>query len=342
MDVRSELLCYSFNYANKSSVGGLTECLVQFYKPEEIWQARELLWHELQQLLNDANMKKTRRPQAPTNPESARPFAEDISQWVHALDPNDLPMSFYAVDLRRIPPCPPEEINVFSLASRLSVLEEKMNVTVDSLSVPQISSPQTQAKMPFAFCPPPQAMHSQSLPRAHKMPSEQSAGISKATYSGVVVAAAASDKEWTHSQSFAKRRNRQAAAVRKYVREATDVRSVIGTGDDAEVKASSPVTKLFVHGVQKPCTADAVKNYLENKEVRQVTVRETSKASWTTASFYVSVDKRDADIVFEAKFWPKDVQVREWLSAQQLRKKAPQKTGPNPQNKDDGCKPPGE
>ena len=316
MNVRCELLCYSFNYANKSSVGGLTDCLVQFYKPDEIYKAREMLWNELQQQLNDANVKKPRRTQPPTNAESARPFAEDISQGVHAMDPDAIPVTFYAVDLRRIPPCPPEEINVFSLAARLNALEQKLTSANDSRSKPNWSKTCSSA---------------QEIPEGHIL----GATPSETMYSEVAIAAAASDQKWTTVEKK-NRRNRRAAAVRKYVKNDDSIRSVVGTGADTEVKACTPTVKLFVHEVQKPCSADVLKQYFETKKIGQVNVRQISKESWAKASFCVTVDKKNSDDVFSDDFWPKGVKVREWVPVPRMQKNAPPKEGESENAEDNG------
>ena len=127
--VRNELLCFMFNNAHTSPADGMICCLCEFYKPAEIVTARETLWKEYEDLLK-VGVKKPRRTQTPTDKDAIKPWVEDISVWVLFLvngHLNELTVKFYAIDLGRVPPCPPEELNIFSLAARLKALEQKVD-----------------------------------------------------------------------------------------------------------------------------------------------------------------------------------------------------------------------
>ena len=108
-----------------------------------------------------------------------------------------------------------------------------------------------------------------------------------AQISAVAAAAAASYQEWKTARNV-KHRNRRAA-IRKYVRDGDAVCSVVGTctGEETAVKGSTQLLRLFVSAGQKPCSSNALKGFLDAKQIRQVHVRETSKESWTKASFCV-------------------------------------------------------
>ncbi|ELU16930.1 hypothetical protein CAPTEDRAFT_195161 [Capitella teleta] len=126
--IPNELLCYAFNYADNSTVSSLSACLCEFYQPQEISSAREILWKEYEQVISTLT-KKTRRSQAPTDAVSAKPFAEDIGVWINHVKNNtsaSIMTTFCAVNIRKIPNCPPEEINLFSIVARLGALEKKL------------------------------------------------------------------------------------------------------------------------------------------------------------------------------------------------------------------------
>ncbi|ELT92831.1 hypothetical protein CAPTEDRAFT_212113 [Capitella teleta] len=126
--IPNELLCYTFNYADNSTVSSLSAYLCEFYQPQEISSAREILWKECEQGLSTLT-KKTRRSQAPTDAVSAKPFAEDIGVCINHVKNNtsaSIMTTFCAVNIWKIPNCPPGEINLFSIVARLGALEKKL------------------------------------------------------------------------------------------------------------------------------------------------------------------------------------------------------------------------
>ncbi|ELU00826.1 hypothetical protein CAPTEDRAFT_188934 [Capitella teleta] len=50
--IPNELLCYAFAYSNCSAIGSLVNCICEFYQPDEIAAARELLWKECEKCPN--------------------------------------------------------------------------------------------------------------------------------------------------------------------------------------------------------------------------------------------------------------------------------------------------
>ncbi|ELU18458.1 hypothetical protein CAPTEDRAFT_191106, partial [Capitella teleta] len=126
--IPNELLCYAFNYADNSTVSSLSACLCEFYQPQEISSAHEILWKKYEQVISTLT-KKTRRSQAPTDAVSAKPFAEDIGVWINHVKNNtsaSIMTTFCAVNIRKIPNCPLEEINLFSIVARLGAIEKKL------------------------------------------------------------------------------------------------------------------------------------------------------------------------------------------------------------------------
>mgnify|MGYP001555350778 CR=1 FL=1 len=126
--IRNEVLCYGFTYVHSSTADALTGCINDFYKPAEIAAARDLLWGTYESHCQKIKLKKQRRPQQPADKFAAKSYAEDISTWINALVnelPDKLHTMFFAVDLHNVPPCPPEEVNMFSLVSRVAAIEKE-------------------------------------------------------------------------------------------------------------------------------------------------------------------------------------------------------------------------
>ncbi|ELU11625.1 hypothetical protein CAPTEDRAFT_208971 [Capitella teleta] len=103
--VRNERLCYAFTHVSNATQHNLINCFVEFYSPLEVANARELLLKEVDQILAQLNGKKALRHQLPCDNFSARPYAENIVQWIVMVLNNDLNMNsmaeFYAIDLRK-------------------------------------------------------------------------------------------------------------------------------------------------------------------------------------------------------------------------------------------------
>lgn len=97
---------------------------------------------------------------------------------------DELAVKFYALDLKKAPPCPPEEFNIFSLAARLKALEQKVDKNATAVSAitkksdeentawPKLSSGAAcQLAVPHVLHPP-KAKHQPPRPEV-KLPESQ-------------------------------------------------------------------------------------------------------------------------------------------------------------------------
>ena len=320
--LRSELLCYVFTFLHKSTAVGLTECINAFYKPAEIAAARDLLWGTYETLFNEINMKKQRRPTLPPDRAAARAYAEDISTWSNALVnecPDDLHTLFFAVDLNNVPPCPPEEVNMFSLVSRVAALEKETKRQASDMVSMQLQIQQQGADTAHY------ASHSQHWPQLQQQTHVKSMDSS---YSGVTARTqeqpsdnrdAAGPSSQNANVQPSQRPVKKANEHRRLVRMAAkDSRQVTGKAADADVnglvKASSKVKRLFVYRLDKSCDEEALKAYMCKRNAAPKQVRCTSKEDWLTNSFCVTVDEAYFNLVFSDTFWPPEVRCREWIT----------------------------
>ncbi|ELU15979.1 hypothetical protein CAPTEDRAFT_193633 [Capitella teleta] len=306
--IPNELLCYAFAYSNCSAIGSLVNCICEFYQPDEIAAARKLLWKECEQFLS-VQTKKVRRLQVPTDSRSAKPFAEDLNVWVNLLKNLQKPtyVTFCAIDVRKLPPCPLEEINLFSIVARVTALEKKFKTAASA-------DPSRLVH---------EALPNQSLVQNNSssttMGNRKDTTIAPLSEKRVQFAerAAPTDnprepdlkRSWTTVVKTSRRRPLQLLGRR------------IGE-TDTEIKSRKPLKQLFVYGVDSVCDADALKGFMDKQGVRPKQVHRVSKATWLRASFRVTVEEEDLEKVRQAKFWPSGVMCREWLNS--VPKKPPQ------------------
>jgi hypothetical protein len=289
--IPNELLCYAFNYADNSTVSSLSACLCEFYQPQEISSAREILWKEYEQVISTLT-KKTRRSQAPTDAVSAKPFAEDIGVWINHVKNNtsaSIMTTFCAVNIRKIPNCPPEEINLFSIVARLGALEKKLED-----SEPTVHRVQTREDIAAPLAP----VADDQLQTAVNEPPQKTSGVRP------LVAQA----EWT---SVVKKRMNKKKKIRIAAKELT---AVVGSASDCSIKASEPVRHVFINKVDKQCTNENIHDYIKKKGIIPKDVRRTSKEGWLSTSFKISVPSVNFNDLLKAEFWPSGIRCREWLS----------------------------
>ncbi|MEE4248616.1 MAG: hypothetical protein V2I33_24835 [Kangiellaceae bacterium] len=280
----------------------LAECICEFYNPDEIYVAREMLWDVYGQPITACGAKKTRRVQPPADIQTARPFADDITSWVGMLvnsHPEEMCTKFYALDLRRVPPCPPEEINIFSVVARITALEKSLEASLNANAswplpgdAPHGSRPQT-------------ANQFRSLPRE-----SASKTMMRTDTQGATVNHTDPDPSWT---KVIKKRT-QKVEVRKKVRSAVKALPVVtGVGTDANLKGSTPVNHIFVNRVDYECTEETMRRFLEKKGVEIINIHKTSKEHANSASFRITVPKHQVESTLKADFWPCGIMCREWI-----------------------------
>lgn len=342
--VHSELLCYAATHVHSNTQSSLTECLIDFYEPNEIFTAREVLRKEYDALLNNLT-KIQRRFQAPTDKQSARPFAEDISSWTLLLDrETEKRVQFYALDISKVPPCPPEEANLFSVIARIRALERKIDasqVQVLGLSNPPEAASSAAAKevhVPSSSSSRPAAP---SVTRSSgNRPDNDSTQVKTAApprNSGQATSSGSSVQPPRHEEvpwSTVVAKNKRKIQERRKIRSATkDLQTVVGKSSESSgVIACPPIKHIFVHKVSRSCTTDIIRKHLQSKNIQPIDVKQTSKQEWLNASFKVSLDEKDFEKTFQEEFWPCGIHCREWLSYVPRQGKGPRASSAHPRN----------
>lgn len=307
--VRNELLCYVFHYVNSSSAQSIIDTVCDFYKPLEIISARNILLDYAQTVLIDKLARKTGNP---GDKVAVRPWAEDIVQWAVGVcndTEKELEVDFCAIDLKNVPPCPPEKVDVFSLAVRVAALEEKLaqQATAKPVVSEDISWPKVGAGLSGIGR---KAGQTPVIVQHPELQVKQSASGPFVAIQDQEVRAAAPAapraSNWKKVQGEKKRRVREAAR---------NVREVVGTAsEDNSVRGSKAVKQVFVHKVDKATDSAAIKAYMNKRKVPVREIACLSKPEWFTNSFKIAVNEDDFEQVLSATFWPNGIRCREWVS----------------------------
>lgn len=330
--VRSEVLCYVFTYIHRSTSDALASCINDFFKPAEIAFARDLLWNAYEKMLSECKIKKQRRSLQPADRNAAKAHALDISTWTTVLVnecASELHTAFFAVDLTNVPPCPPEEVNIYSLVARVSALEKEAARSASNVASLQMKFEQRCQEMQVsqhqANKPQPRLQDQTQLKRSKSsaVPSSQSApssdGVSQtepAQMNAINWAAVATNNSQSWNTATHKRR-RQVRMASKGIKEIEGR----ATGNTI-VKASKPAAHLLVRKVDAGTTVDMMKEMLRSSSITPRAVVMTSKEGWMSRSFKLSVNKEDAPKLLSEDFWPEGIACRPWLSTSDMKKQS--------------------
>ena len=123
----NELLAYYCHYSKNSSADVICTAILEFYTPEEIHDARALVWERYVTtgLVGDG-WTKSRKGGKKAGAAHVLELS-DIKDVLKYIDENPVQKatSFVAVNLDRIPRCTPEHIEITSLVERVRTMERK-------------------------------------------------------------------------------------------------------------------------------------------------------------------------------------------------------------------------
>ena len=189
-----------------------------------------------------------------------------------------------------LPPCPPEEISVFSLAARVAALEKdrkKCACNEDVSSSGATSAPR----------------HASAAEVASRIvesgPDEQGGKV-----------------KWTEVANRSTIRKQKKQANRKLLSMAVkDVPVVVGTASEfpnCAVKGARPTKALFVSNLER-CPPVEITNLMKERGIIPWDVHCTSKKTLPVASFRVTIREDDLQKALTPDFWPNGVRCREWV-----------------------------
>ncbi|ELT87545.1 hypothetical protein CAPTEDRAFT_204668 [Capitella teleta] len=125
----------------------------------------------------------------------------------------------------------------------------------------------------------------------------------------------AKKETWTEVVNRRQLKRDHKATTKRVIRAAAkDLRVVVGNGSDESVKSCPPIQHIFVYEIARDCEPESIGALMKNKGVSPIDIRKTSKSSWPSSSFRVSIAKEHFNQVFSEGFWPQGVRCREWIA----------------------------
>ena len=138
----NELLAYAVFYINNSAVDHIKTVISNFYSAEDITAAKKLLWEVAGDKLGPMTDRKSsaRRSCSEVN-------IDDIFEGLCKLDASQSLPVFVAQNIDMIPSRQPEELNILSVLSRMSKIEQKYKESEDLLTTHAIEIDQLKNKL---------------------------------------------------------------------------------------------------------------------------------------------------------------------------------------------------
>jgi len=298
----SELLTYVFQHLPCSPADNIKSVIMQFFNVEEIVNAKKMLWKHYSVQLN----KFTKRTDKGTKSAIAKD-TDDILKAAQTIEANfsdheDLPVTFVARDLNRIPMVKPEEIETFSILERLNRLETEMaevhkQIRPSYAKIAQTNPTRTigntgydsNVRVPVSDqqIDPPKLMV--NLPPLHSKPD---------------ITDEPDEQPW---QDIRKRPNRNRPKRGKPP-------AIYGTRQGTSLRAGPRRHSLFVFRVHADIDETSITNFLTNENVTVANVERLSREDSWTNSFRITVESDDISGLLSPEFWPDGIGCRRYYS----------------------------
>ena len=341
--LRCELLTYAWTYIMSSTPDAVVNSITNFYKQDEILNAREMLWdaygHELPQI------KKPRGTNGEVTKATLKKWTEDIvKNGVLALA-NRPPgkVKFCAVDLTRIPKYAPEEENLHSALIRLSRLEERIRLSeeridgnaadIRELQRSPIASSGARPKdnlLNLSNClvnqqsdlslPPPVRTPEASrrdLPSEAKDVAPKSYALTAIANSEKLLSAietTSQSKENNNSEDWKIQRNERRRRLREQLQGNNQLRQVTGTKANTKVKGIGDVKAIYIYDIDSNFSDSDIREMITSGGVQVKYIKQIlGKNGGFKKSFMVLIPQDKFEEVMAAEFWPIGLKCREWI-----------------------------
>ena len=302
----SELLCFVVNNCGKTHVKNMKDVIVDFYSPEEIADAKEILYAELIKLKVDSLSRKKRR-QGDNKGDKA---CGDLMDYVALADEqgilSSLPM-FVAANLDRVPTIQPQQMDICSLLKKLVDLEIRVSKHDELLRGPQLHSVTMGGQVAETEQP--------TMPAADGVGAQEACDTADAakTWSSMAAEASNDDREWHYpNRHKPKQKPQPSVPVVPKVR-------VRGKRSDSTTIQSVPrraVLAAYVGRLQPDTTEEALTKYLIDEGMAGVVCRKLKAKDgkvFKTAAFYVTCALESAELFYDEARWPDGVELRDWV-----------------------------
>ena len=312
----NEVLCVLVNNFGKVPRTTIINIFTEFFTEDELTESKRILLDMAEGLSpKPEELKKVKASRV--GEEKIRRITDDVVQLYTVLDNRQHAMPcFYVANTARVPSFKDVELcsvtaSISELMRKVSEISEKMSSATD-LS----ATVATQATIIESIA-------------AHRAP-EGDPMLSINAESSASSATVMTPLQWSTIVSGKAVLNGTTKVHKPTVdKNAVVRRKVVGSRPATSIATSklvSSVPKLpsegekmwhiFVGGCGKDCTADDIKEFLEENHISVSTVRKLdAKEEWQKkhSAYRVSVAMNCKDSVMEADLWPDNVTVRDWF-----------------------------
>jgi len=129
--VRSELLAFVQNHFGKIPKQSLIQTIVNFYREDEITAAKSLLY----EVVDQSKPEGVPRHKTRTGDNKKNYDCDDLLKLFAVLDTAKVSMPMYAaVDLSRVPSAIPGDVDVYSVAANLDIVQQQLKAMASRLA----------------------------------------------------------------------------------------------------------------------------------------------------------------------------------------------------------------
>ena len=321
----NELLCYLTCKFSKLSLGTLKCVITDFYTPEDISNAKEILVVSVDSLQNEKWQKPAKRKQSDNK---ARIEVDDIIGIYTFLDENlllnKLP-GFVVANVDNVPSTRVEEGDLRCVLNKLKNVEDK----IDNIATPllQINSKildttDTNREMNQKNVGR-SATSGRSWAEAAQFRSDAIDDTMQATASDTDDYPSAPDKDFTVKVN--KKRRFVQSPQSKPAAQPVKPKTIIGSNAGSSLKAAKEQRKKRIFCVSNVCsktTSEELKNMLTENNIRVNNIFTAKSKSEDSVSFRVNIDADDISKFVDEALWPSYIIVREWVFRESAEKKA--------------------
>ena len=341
--VINELLMYCDNHVKNSSRDAIKRVVIDFYTPEEIGNAKTILW----ELYGEEMLGTIPNRQDSVNRGAHEKETDDILSALYTIsndsEPDFVKIQFVANCFSRLPRVAPEEIDLTSIVMRLTQLERnqtslerKVASNVDNISAVmeaqfQLNGYSAVAQRQVQHVSPGDTVRRSSQPPVQpsrialtsSQPNATAPSLTQPPLSGPVstgpddqpstrdsaASGTAVESSAVDSEGFQKPRDQR---VRERRQARTNARTALYGSNESSgtLRAGKQMRELFVFNLDQETTETDLIEYLKVKGIETSEVECKSNENATNKSFRIVIYKSDNEKVMNTDMWPSRVGIR--------------------------------
>ena len=307
--VVNELLSYVQFYRNRFPSDNIKKVLLNFYISDEISQAKDVLWNFCGAHLGD---KVGRRATQSRSQQDAE--VTDILNAFKKLDEGNIDfLPFVPLKLDRIPRYDPEETYIFSLITRVAVIEQTLSLVTNDIAVAKNEIQALKShQSPISTCSNIPYSNIVALP-----PIAPSSKVSKV--SQTTVDTHSSKRPMMPTHTVATNIERDTDDGYQVVHHKRRRKSpIIGTKKHDQFHGSRPTVDIFLYRIPKIYSTDQVLDIAQD-DVEVLKLSRISHDDAVSNSYKLTIYADDEEKVMQPSYWPEFVACRRFIPPKQRR-----------------------